>query len=277
MRIFQNFEQVNTKDYSRIVAGAYFQLQKNCLMRIREILSSSEKETWLLVDVEHENSASDLNVILSKNERIKLFEQLGVDSYLSISTEKFFDVLKPTGQFHMKVNLLCGLTETGINPKSGREFLCALSNKTRYFNWHKYLGFLYPLTGEVVYGNKIGRTLGYPTANVRPDDSGKIIPPIGVYAGWVRHNNIWYKSMINIGIRPTLDLENVTIEAHIFDFSEDIYGEEISIHFQSRIRDEMRFSSLEVLKDQLHTDQKVALQLLNNKSLFHQKDNFIFL
>ena len=277
MRTFENFDQVNIKDYSGIVAGAFFQLQKNCLTRIKEILSSPDKERLLFVDVEPGGSDADLRLILSKNERIKLLEQVGVDNYLSLSNEKYLDVLKYVAQFQVKLNLLCGLTEAGINPKSGREFLCALSDNTRSFNWHKHLGFLYPLTGEVVYGNKIGRTLGYPTANVRPDDSGKIIPPIGVYAGWVRYRSTWHKSMINIGIRPTLDLENVTIEAHLFDFSDNIYGKEISIHFQTRIRDELRFSSLEVLKDQLKTDQKVALQLLTNHSLFLQSDNFIFL
>ena len=277
MRIYKNFEQVNINDYSRIVAGAFFQLQKNCLTRIKEILNSSEKEKMLFVDVEPGGSDADLRLILSQNERMKLLEQVGVDNYIFLSNNRFFEVLKTAGQYHVKVNLVCGLTEAGVNPKPGKEFLCALNINNRSFNWHKQLGFLYPVTGEVVYGNKIGRTLGYPTANVRPDDSEKIIPPMGVYAGWVRCRNTWFKSMINIGIRPTLDLENVTIEAHLFDFSANIYGEEISIHFQSRIRDEMRFSSLEVLKDQLKTDQKVALQLLSNHSLFLQSDNFIIL
>jgi len=100
---------------------------------------------------------------------------------------------------------------------------------------------------------------------------------MGVYAGWVRHQGSWYKSMINIGIRPTLDLENVTIEAHIFDFSDNIYDHEISIHFQTRIRDEMRFPSMEVLKKQLQRDQKTALHLLDSTNMFSRNDNFIIL
>jgi riboflavin kinase / FMN adenylyltransferase len=118
----------------------------------------------------------------------------------------------------------------------------------------------------VVEGNKIGRTLGYPTANLQLEDQDETVPGQGVYTAMVSLGDKWYESMVNIGIRPTLDLYHVTIEAHLFGFHGDIYGEAITIHFLERIRDEMRFSSLSELKKQLDTDrvksQKALARLL---------------
>ena len=123
------------------------------------------------------------------------------------------------------------------------------------------LGFLqavsraFRLRGTVVEGNRIGRTLGYPTANLHLPDPDETVPGQGVYTAMVSLGDAWYESMVNIGIRPTLDLYHVTIEAHLFDFEGDIYGAQIEIHFLERIRDEMRFSSLSELKKQLDADR----------------------
>ncbi len=126
------------------------------------------------------------------------------------------------------------------------------------------LGYAYQLDGFVVEGNKIGRTLGYPTANLKLADKAKAIPSQGVYIGMVKVKDRWVSSMVNIGIRPTLDLKNVTIEAHLFDFDEDIYGDWIRIAFLLRIRDEMRFNSLSELKEQLNEDRRRSLKLLGD-------------
>lgn len=124
------------------------------------------------------------------------------------------------------------------------------------------LGYAYPLTGRVVIGNMIGRTLGYPTANLKVHDIRKVLPGQGVYAAMVRVHSQWYSSMVNIGIRPTLDLHNVTIEAHLFDFHDDLYDQEITLGFLARIRDEMRFNSLSELKVQLDRDRENTLEHL---------------
>ncbi len=119
------------------------------------------------------------------------------------------------------------------------------------------LGRAYVLTGRVVEGNMIGRTLGYPTANLEHSETN-ILPGQGVYTSFVNLNGNWYQSMTNVGIRPTLNLHQVTIEAHLFDFKGNIYGETISIHFLEKIRDEMRFNSLSELKVQLNLDNEHA-------------------
>lgn len=125
-----------------------------------------------------------------------------------------------------------------------------------------FLGYAPFLQGMVVEGNRIGRTLGYPTANLKPAVIAQPTPAQGVYVAWVKVRGQWHQSMVNIGIRPTLDLENVTIEAHLFDFDEDVYGEQIAIHFLDRIRDEMRFPSLAALKEQLRNDRIRSLEML---------------
>ncbi len=126
----------------------------------------------------------------------------------------------------------------------------------------KGMGYAFPVHGVVVKGNMIGHTLGYPTANLRVSDPLKTIPAQGVYVGMVKVEDHWHKAMINIGIRPTLDMDNVTIEAHLFGFNQDIYGKQISISFMERIRDEMRFSSLGELKLQLDRDKARAQEVL---------------
>jgi len=133
-------------------------------------------------------------------------------------------------------------------------------------------GFASIVSGVVVEGNRLGRKLGYPTANVKVMP-GFIVPAQGVYVGFVKVEKRWFKSMINIGIRPTLDQHNVTVEAHIFEFDRNIYGHTIEIHFISRIRQEMRFPSLEALKKQLHSDRRKSLTVIKNFSLFPNEND----
>ncbi len=140
----------------------------------------------------------------------------------------------------------------------------------------KTLGYAFPLEGLVVEGNRIGRTLGYPTANLRVADRHKVLPGQGVYVALVKSGDTWYHSMANIGIRPTLDMEHVTIEAHLFDFDKDIYGEWITIAFLGRIRDEMRFNSLSQLKMQLQQDSIKAKKLLDRLAPANTTADFVF-
>ncbi len=116
------------------------------------------------------------------------------------------------------------------------------------------LGYGYTLKGVVVAGNRLGRTLGYPTANMKLYEPLKLVPGNGVYAVDVEVLGQRYKGMTNIGTRPTVGGKSITIETHILDFDEDIYGLPLTIRFRRRIRDEIHFSSLEALKSQLAQD-----------------------
>lgn len=123
---------------------------------------------------------------------------------------------------------------------------------------HDMLDYDYYLAGKVVQGKHLGRKLGYPTANVNPHTAYKLIPKDGVYAAKVEFEGKKYDSMVNIGVRPTLDSANPVkvIEAHILDFEEDIYDKEIVVYFHKRIRDEKRFPGLDSLVNQLKSDEK---------------------
>ena len=126
------------------------------------------------------------------------------------------------------------------------------------------LGYDYSLLGVVVAGNRIGRTLGFPTANMQLYEPLKLVPGNGVYFVRVRTlGQDWY-GMCNIGCRPTVGQGNTrTIETHIFDFDEDIYGLDIKVTFIKKVRDEVRFASLDELKTQLETDkQNITLWMI---------------
>jgi riboflavin kinase/FMN adenylyltransferase len=125
------------------------------------------------------------------------------------------------------------------------------------------LGYPYSITGEVVTGNKIGRNIGYPTANIKPNSTYKLIPGQGVYATVVNIAGESYKGMTNIGYRPTIDADHLTIEVNIFDFNQDIYTKNITLSFIERIRSEKRFGSLGDLQLQLASDKIEAGILLS--------------
>lgn len=127
----------------------------------------------------------------------------------------------------------------------------------------QFLGYPYFINGTVVKGDKIGREIGFPTANIKPDETYKLIPKNGVYAVKVVVNKNEYDGMLNIGIRPTLKGKNETIEVNIFDFDEEIYGQQIQIKFYERIRDEQPFEDLNELKNQLSIDKSKTIQIFN--------------
>lgn len=125
------------------------------------------------------------------------------------------------------------------------------------------LGRYYLLNGTVVHGDKRGKKIGYPTANIKPEHPRKIIPRRGVYAVKVRIDGVWYGGMMNIGIRPTFENGEQTLEVNIFDFDEEIYGKNVQIRFVKRIRDEKKFDGIDELVAQLDEDRKVSLKVLN--------------
>lgn len=123
---------------------------------------------------------------------------------------------------------------------------------------NSYLSYEYFLNGEVVPGSQIGRTIGFPTANVKINSEYKEIPAKGVYAGRVLYENTEYKAVINIGNNPTIRQNlPLSVEVHLLDFQQDLYGKNIRVVFAKRLRDEQHFSSLEEL--QMAIEKDVAL------------------
>ena len=126
-----------------------------------------------------------------------------------------------------------------------------------------YLGYPYFFSGRVVKGNQLGRTIGYPTANIQMEDNLKLIPADGVYAVTVAINSshlLFFQGMMNIGLRPTIDGTTRVIEVNIFNLDADIYGQELTITVSKYLRGEIKFSGLDALKQQLGWDKEEALQ-----------------
>lgn len=126
-----------------------------------------------------------------------------------------------------------------------------------------FLGTPYSLTGRVVPGDKLGRLLGFPTANIEMDTKFKLIPADGIYAVTVQSGQENFKGMLYIGNRPTVNGTKRNIEVNIFDFNKDIYGDALTVHFHHLIRSDNKFNDLEGLQKQLEADKVDALRLLN--------------
>jgi riboflavin kinase/FMN adenylyltransferase len=124
------------------------------------------------------------------------------------------------------------------------------------------LGRPYSLKGTVVHGNKLGRTLGYPTANLQPCDADQVVPGMGIYAIQAIYDGIFYDGMLSIGYNPTVtDTKEIKIEANLFGFNKDIYGETLELLFLKKLRDEQKFASIDALTEQLHRDKEEVISL----------------
>lgn len=140
---------------------------------------------------------------------------------------------------------------------------------------NEYLGYEYFFEGKIIEGNKIGRTLGYPTANLLVEDPNKLIPAYGIYAvsADLKNNNGdtfgafgeegLYKCMMSIGIRPTIGDNKIMIEVNIFDFDENIYGQTLRVYTKAYLRPEIKFENLEDLRIQIDQDKKETQKIFN--------------
>ncbi len=126
----------------------------------------------------------------------------------------------------------------------------------------RFLGRPYRLIATVIHGDKRGKELGYPTANLRPENPKKIIPANGIYAVTVLIAGSEYKGMMSIGVRPTFETDNLrTIEVNLFDFDRNIYGETVEVRFIKRIRDELKFTSVNELIAEMANDKRIAQEV----------------
>lgn len=127
-----------------------------------------------------------------------------------------------------------------------------------------YLGYPYMVSGTVVLGKQLGRTIGFPTANIQVAEDYKLIPPIGVYVVGVTVKGTDYYGMLSVGTNPTVGGTEKTIEVYIFDFNDTIYNEEITVRFLTKIRDEEKFASIDLLIEALKNDEVFSRNFISN-------------
>ncbi|PCI97098.1 MAG: riboflavin biosynthesis protein RibF [Flavobacteriales bacterium] len=188
---------------------------------------------------------------------------IGYDHHFGRNREGSFEHLQELAPLYgFKVEEIAAQEIQQVNISSTKVRLSLLSGEINAAN--QFLGYHYFIKGTVIDGNKIGKTINFPTANIKVDEWYKLIPTKGVYAVKTIVNGNVFDGMLNIGNRPTInENNNETIEVNIFNFDEDIYTKEIQIEFYDRIRDEQKFENLESLKKQLEIDKKKAIQVLN--------------
>lgn len=190
---------------------------------------------------------------------------IGYDHHFGRNREGSFEHLKEFGPlygFEVEEISAQDIEDTTISSTKIRK---AISEGTIEVA-NQYLDYQFPLTGKVVEGERIGSKIGFPTANLLVADSYKIVPANGVYAVWVHFPNEAEKEavggMCNIGIRPTFGGKFQTIEVHLFDFNEDLYGQQLEIRFIESLRAEMKFDGPKALKNQLQKDEISARNVL---------------
>ncbi|WP_281297680.1 bifunctional riboflavin kinase/FAD synthetase [Flavobacterium limnophilum] len=130
---------------------------------------------------------------------------------------------------------------------------------------NEYLGYDYFLTGTISRGKQLGRTIGFPTANLKIEENYKLIPQNGAYVVKSTIDQKTAYGMMNIGYNPTVAGENLSIEIHYFDFDQDIYDQKIAVSILERLRPEQKFGSVDLLKEQLKKDKQTALEFINKR------------
>ena len=245
-----------------------------------------------------QQQAYDLRLLTSLEEKKRLFTGLGIDEvtvldftreFSRLSTRQFVQdyLIGRCGVSHLVIGddhkighdtgetqdhmidtcRSCGLEVIRVS-EFVKDGLVISSTKIRRFleegdvsSASTLLGRRYSLRGVVVVGNHLGRTIGFPTANLGLYDPLKLVPGNGVYAVKVGLGKERYRGICNIGVRPTVNSgSNVSIETHILDFEEDIYGLDLNLEFVGRIRDEIKFPNLQALKDQLEKDKAESVR-----------------
>ncbi len=259
---------------------------------IKKAQSIGDSFGVLLFDTENSPlSKHNSEIITDIDEKIEILSKLGADfiyivpfddEFMNMSGEEFSEFLFNIGTKHItvgydyrcskgasldaeglleilkKFSITCDIVKPylldGVAVKSTviRELL--MSGNLKKAN--KMMLFPYSLSGKITHGLKNGRDMGFPTANIV--SKKKVILPDGVYLARVNVSGRVYKSVVNIGKNPTFDAENRTVEAHIIDYNSDIYGENIKVEFLEKIRDEIKFSSVEDLILQISKDVALA-------------------
>jgi riboflavin kinase / FMN adenylyltransferase len=189
---------------------------------------------------------------------------IGYDHHFGSRGEGDFDTIRQCSESsHFVVEQVQEFlsSEGSVSSSAIREALI----KGRIDEANAWLGYNYTLSGTVTGGRQIGRSIGFPTANILPEDDFKLIPCNGVYAVEVRIGDEEFKGMLNIGSNPTVnnDPGKRSIEVNILDFDEDIYGRKITVIFRKRLRDEMKFEGIEQLKEQIKLDRIQIMKLFD--------------
>ncbi|MCU9811385.1 MULTISPECIES: bifunctional riboflavin kinase/FAD synthetase [Paraclostridium] len=296
MTIIKSLDEVINVENTVVTIGNFDGIHKGHIKLIKEAVKEAKTKNYKSVVFTFENHpmryfrADSIKHIITNEEKVKIFEDLGVDIVFMIPFDEYMTKISATDfvktilheklkckmvivghdftfarnkegnaslleslgkNYNMKVKVIEPIKIKGRRVSSS--YIRNLINDGNVSEIKDFLGRNYFLEGEVIHARKIGRTIGFPTANLKAEDK-LIIPKNGIYAVKVYIKNKVYYGATNIGYNPTVNGKALSIETNIIDFDEEIYGEIIRVEFLDRIRDEKKFNSLDELKSQLRKD-----------------------
>ena len=312
MKVFRNIIETRNIPHAVVTIGTFDGVHlghQAIFAKMRNLAQSVGGQTVVVTFEPHPRQvlnidSSNLRFLTTPEEKLKKFEEFGIDNVVIINFTKEFsrtpsevfikdyiiDNIKPAyivvgydhhfgknrmGDFGLlndmklkygfKVERVAAqdVENIAISSTKIRNALAVGNIKSA----NRLLGYTYSITAEVVVGNKIGRTMGFPTANLELPREYMLINCGGVFACLVDYEGKTYKAMANIGHRPTIGdrtKDQPIIEVNLFDFDGDLYGKQIHVSFIDRIRDEEKFDSLDELKAQLERDKKAVMNLLDH-------------
>ena len=312
MKVFRNIIETRNIPHAVVTIGTFDGVHlghQAIFAKMRNLAQSVGGQTVVVTFEPHPRQvlnidSSNLRFLTTPEEKLKKFEEFGIDNVVIINFTKEFsrtpsevfikdyiiDNIKPAyivvgydhhfgknrmGDFGLlndmklkygfKVERVAAqdVENIAISSTKIRNALAVGNIKSA----NRLLGYTYSITAEVVVGNKIGRTMGFPTANLELPREYMLINCGGVFACLVDYEGKTYKAMANIGHRPTIGdrtKDQPIIEVNLFDFDGDLYGKQIHVSFIDRIRDEEKFDSLDELKAQLEQDKKAVMNLLDH-------------
>lgn len=258
-------------------------IEKAKQLNAESALITFDPDPWVII-----KGINEVQHLSTMKQRQKLVENMGLDHFIVLDFTKEMSMLDEHGfveliqrNFHMKA-MICGFdfhygykgkgnAETlanydfevicvdSINDSKGKissTRICECIDEGNMKEAGELLGYPYVIEGKVIHGNAKGTGIGYPTANILSDKEF-LLPARGVYAGKVSFDEKSYPAMINIGYNPTFNKRRLlSLEAHLLDFSGDIYDKQVSVSFLDKLRDEKKFSSIDELVKQLDADVK---------------------
>lgn len=281
---------------------------KKIIDRLLKSATSEDFESTVITFSQHPRSVlqsgKNISLLNTTEEKILLFENLGLDnlvildfkSIAELSGEEFVknilvdklniqkiiigydhrfgknrssdihDLIYFGKKYHFDVEQISAQELNDITISSTKIRNAISNGKITLAN--SYLGYNFFFSGKVTRGKQLGRTIQFPTANIEIQNSQKIIPKTGVYIVNGEWDTNFYQGMMNIGYRPTVDGNNLSlsIEVHFLNLNEDLYGKEITIHVLDFIREERKFNSLQDLKEQLEKDKSKTIEFFKNKN-----------
>lgn len=311
MQVYREFEGLQRNNLTVISIGTFDGVHgahRQVLDRVMELSKANNARSFIVTFHPHpqevlKNKTPDIKLLTTTDEKIKLFEKIGIENVLIINFTEEFSKTNARDFYKNIIYLKLGVShlvvgfdhmfgrnregDFGTLQGLGKEFgfevhrveeididdIKVSSSKIRHFlaegnieMANKLLGHEYGFEGIVVAGDNRGRTLGYPTANIEAVSANKLIPAGGVYCVRIELGGEELHGMMNIGFSPTLtEGAKRVMEINIFEFDRDIYGGKIYINFLTRLRSEIKFNSKDELVNQLHKDKELSLNYLKSK------------